>query len=97
MNHSLLSALLTSHEEMPVEETLSTNFLGSLIDNHLNWRNPIEQMIPKLSGTCYAVRLMFCESNFSALKRIYFAYFNSIIKYRIIVGVILTLVGGFSL
>lgn len=68
MNHSLLSALLTSHEEMPVDEMLSTNFLGSLTDNHLNWRNPIDQMIPKLSGACYAVRSMFRNSNFTALK-----------------------------
>ena len=68
MNHSLLSALLTSHEETFVGEMLSTNFLGSLIDNHLNWRNPTEQMIPKISGACYAVRLMFHNSNFTTLK-----------------------------
>jgi hypothetical protein len=96
MNHSLHSALLTSYEQMPVEESLSTNFLGSLIDNHLNWRNPIELMIPKLSGACYAVRLMFRNSSFTtlSLKLIYFTYFNSIIKYGIIIGVLLPLVGG---
>jgi hypothetical protein len=95
MNHSLLSALLTSPEEMPVKEMLSTKFLGSLNVIHLNCRNPTEQIIPKLSGACYAVRLMFRNSNFTALKWIYFAYFNSIIKYGIMVGVILPLVGGF--
>ena len=68
MNHSLHSALVTSHEETPVEETLSTNSLGSLIDNHLNWRNPIEQMILKLSGARYAVRSKFHNSNLTALK-----------------------------
>jgi hypothetical protein len=68
MNYSLHSALLTSYEETPVEEMLSANVLGSLIDNDLNWTNPIEQMIPKLSGACYAVRSMFCNSNFTTLK-----------------------------
>jgi hypothetical protein len=68
MNYSLHSALLTNYEETPVEEMLSANFLDSLIVNHLNWRNPIEQMIPKLSGVCYAVGLMFCNSNFTTLK-----------------------------
>jgi len=51
-------------------------------------------MIPKLSGACYAFRLMFHNSNFTTLKRIYFVYFNSIIKYGLIVGVILPLLGG---
>jgi len=27
--------------------------------NHLNWKNPIDHMITKLSGAFYAVRLMF--------------------------------------
>jgi hypothetical protein len=76
---------------------LSTNFLGSLIDNHLNWRNPTKEIIPKLSGACYAVRSKFRNSNFTTLKWIYFAYFNSVMKYGIIVGVILPLVGGYSL
>jgi len=31
-------------------------FLRLKVDNHLNWKNLIEQMIPKLSAACYAVR-----------------------------------------
>ena len=43
-------------------------------------------MIPKLSGTCYAVRLMVHISNINILKSIYYAYFHSVIKYGIIMG-----------
>jgi hypothetical protein len=35
---------------------VSTKFLGLQIDDHLNWKNRIDQMVPKLSGACYAVR-----------------------------------------
>jgi IS1 family transposase len=41
----------------------------------------IDQMVPKLSGACYAVRSMYHISNINTLKSIYFAYFHSIIKY----------------
>jgi hypothetical protein len=37
------------------EDTAQTKFLGLQIDNHLNWKNHIDQLIPKLSGACYAV------------------------------------------
>jgi hypothetical protein len=37
---------------------VSTKFPGLQIDNHLKWKNDIEQMNPKLSGACYAIRSM---------------------------------------
>ena len=43
-------------------------------------------MIPKLSGACYAVRLMVHINNISTLKSIYYAHFHSVIKYGIIMG-----------
>jgi hypothetical protein len=59
-------------------------FLGLQIDNHLNWTNHIDKLIPKLSGACYAVRSMFHIRNTDTLKSVYFAYFYSIMKYGII-------------
>jgi len=35
---------------------VNTKFLGLQIDNHLNWRKHKEQVIPKLSTPCYAIR-----------------------------------------
>jgi hypothetical protein len=67
-----------------MEETVNSKFLGLHLDNCLNWKDHIDQMIPKLSGACYAVMLMFPISNINTVKSIYFPYFHSIIKYGII-------------
>jgi hypothetical protein len=57
------SALHISYKEQYIGEMVNTKFLGLQIDNHLNWKNHIEQMIPKLSGAFYAVRAMVHISN----------------------------------
>jgi len=54
-------------------------------------------MIPKLRGTCYAVRSMVFISNINILKSIYYAYFHSFIKYGIILGGNFSSSGKFSL
>ena len=51
-----------------IEEGVNTKFLGLQIDNHLNWKNHIDQLIPKLSRACYAVRFMLHISNIDTLK-----------------------------
>jgi hypothetical protein len=48
--------LSTGYNDKYTEESTQTEFLGSQIDNHLNWKNCIDQLIPKLSEACYAVR-----------------------------------------
>jgi hypothetical protein len=69
---------------MYIEEKLNSKFLGLHLDSHLNWKGHTDQMIPKLSGSCYADRSMFHISNINTLKSIYFAYFHSIVQYGII-------------
>jgi IS1 family transposase len=54
--------------------------VGLQIHSHLNWKNHTEQMIPKLSGACYAIRLMVRISNINTFRSIYCVYFHSIIK-----------------
>jgi hypothetical protein len=39
-----------------IEESINTKFLGLQIDKHLNWKNYIDLMIPKLSIACYTIR-----------------------------------------
>ena len=65
---------------------MNTKFLGLKIDKHVNWKNCIEQMIPKLSVVCYVIRLMVHISNINILKSIYYAYFQSVIKFGIFFG-----------
>jgi hypothetical protein len=55
---------------------ITTKYLGLEI-NHLNWKNPIDQMITKLSGAFYAVRLMFHVALLN-MESIYFANFNGL-------------------
>jgi hypothetical protein len=86
----------TSHIEKFIGATVSTKFLCLQIDNHINWKNHIEKMIPKLSGACCVVRLMIHISNIKTLKLIYYACFDSVMKYGIIFGVTLLTVGRFS-
>jgi len=47
---------------------VNTKFLDVQIDNHPNWMNSIEEVIPKLSGTYYAVRSVVHISNINTLK-----------------------------
>jgi hypothetical protein len=56
------------------------------IDNHLNWTNRIDKLIPKLSRTCFTVRFMCHISNSDTLRSVYFACFHSIMKYGITFG-----------
>jgi hypothetical protein len=44
----------------------------------------MDQLVPKLSGACYAIRSMLHISNTYTLRSVYFAYFHSIMKYGII-------------
>ena len=45
---------------------MNTKFLGLQIDNHINWKNHIEENIPKLSAACYAIRSMARISNINS-------------------------------
>jgi hypothetical protein len=68
-NNSSQSALCIGYKEKHTEKTVNTTFCGLQIDNHLKWMNHIQQMMPKLSGACYVIRLMVHVSNISTLNR----------------------------
>jgi hypothetical protein len=79
-------ALTIGHKARYIQEVTNLKFLGIQIDNHLNWKNCIDQIVPKLSAACYMVRQMYYICNNDTLKSIYFAYFHSIASYGIILG-----------
>ena len=92
------STLQIGYKEKYAEERVNTKFLGLHIDNHINWKNNKEKMIPKLSEACYVIRSKVCISNINTLKLIYYVYFHSIIKYGVTLwGVTLPTMGKFSL
>jgi threonine synthase len=49
-------AVHISYKEKYTQETVNTTFFGLQIDNHVNWKKHIKEIIPKLHGTCYSVR-----------------------------------------
>jgi hypothetical protein len=77
-------ALTIGHKDKYIEEAVNLKFLCIQIDNHLNWKNHVDQIIPKLSAACYMVRQMCYIYNNDTLKSIFFAYFHSIASYGII-------------
>ena len=59
-----------------MKKTTNIKFLGIRIDNHLNWKNHRDQMIPKFIGMCYTVRMIFHISNIDTLQIIFLHNFN---------------------
>ena len=53
------------------------------INKRVLWNIFIEQIITKLSSTCYAVRFMYHSSIADLCKMIHFAYFHFIMNYGI--------------
>jgi hypothetical protein len=47
--------LCIGYNEKYIKELENTKFLGLQIDNHLNWKNHTDQIVPKLCGGCYAI------------------------------------------
>jgi hypothetical protein len=76
--------LAAGYADKLIKETTSIKFLGIQIDKHLNWKSHINQIIPKLSASCFAVKKLCHIPNLDALRMVYFAYFQSVIKYGII-------------
>ena len=50
--NSAHSAKQFGHREMYIERTVNTKFLSFQIDNHINCKNHVEEMIPKWSMLC---------------------------------------------
>jgi hypothetical protein len=48
-NNSPHCALNFGYKDKYIEGTANSKFLGLYLDNHLNWKDHIDQMIPKLS------------------------------------------------
>jgi Na+/glutamate symporter len=73
------------YEDKYTEESLHPKFLGLQNDSHLNWKIHIDQLVKKLSRACCAVTSLSHISKIDTVKKIYFAYFHSLMKYGIII------------
>ena len=83
-----ISVSVAKFQQFSCEKTSTLN-VGNVTDNHcilINWKNHIDQIIPKLSAAFYMVKQMYYICNNDTLRSIYFAYFHSIASYGIILG-----------
>jgi len=68
------------YKDNVTNEVKSTKVLGMHIDNHMNWKNHVEQILPKLSAACFSIRNLIHTSNpdilhWSTLRNL-IQYFN---------------------
>ena len=56
-------------------------FLGTYIQDSINWSCHIDYITPKLSSACYAMRSIKPVMSLNTLKTIYYSCFNAIISY----------------
>jgi hypothetical protein len=52
-----MSRIINMHGELRLK-IMKKLFLRLELDNHLNWKNHIDQMIPVLCGSCYVDHVM---------------------------------------
>lgn len=62
----------------------NVKFLGVYINKNLDWSFHINKVVKKLSSVCYGIRVVGKYMNEKAKKNLYFANFESILKYGII-------------
>ena len=67
---------------LPVSE--NTKFLGLYINENLDWNFHISKLLKKLGSVCYGIRVVSRYMNEQVLKIMYYANFESILKYGII-------------
>jgi hypothetical protein len=73
-----------SYRNKHINNTLSTKFLGLIIDETLPWKCHTDQLVTKQSSACYAVRIVKDLMSQKTLRMIYFSYVHSVITYDII-------------
>ena len=96
IKNTLHSTLHIGYKEKHMQEIVNAKFNGLQIDNYINWKNHIEQMIPKLSAAHYAVRSTVHISNINTQIN-FVCTFYSIINTEYFWGVSLSIVRRFSL
>lgn len=75
-----LSPLDIYYKDNVTDEVKSMKFLGMHIDNHMNWKNHADQILPKLSAACFSISNLIHTLNPDILCMVYFAYFHSVLQ-----------------
>jgi hypothetical protein len=71
-------------DDTVIEGVEATKYLGLFIDKHLNWKAHVSYVCKKLSASIFALRMVKDNVDFSTLRMVYFALFQSHLAYCII-------------
>jgi len=71
---TFLSPLDIYYKDNVTDEVKSTKFLGMHINNHMNWKNHADQIIPKFSAACFSISNLINILNPNILCMVYFVY-----------------------
>ena len=70
--------------ETVVSVSKEVKFLGVVIDEFLSWKGHISELCSRLSSVTYSLRVISNYVNFNTLKVIYYANFESLVRYGLI-------------
>jgi len=76
--------LKLGYSNKQIDHICNTELLGIVIDDSLSWKLHTEQIIPKLSAVCYAVRSFKPYILHEILKMGYHSSFHSILTHELI-------------
>jgi hypothetical protein len=71
------------YKHKDISNSTETNFLGLIINETLSWNQHTDQIATKLCSACYALRNTKHIVPQSTLRKIYYAYIQSILSYGI--------------
>ena len=65
------------YKDKVMDEVKSTKILGMCIDNQINWKTHVEQIIPELNAAYFSIRSLIHTLNPVSPRMVYFAFFFS--------------------
>lgn len=72
---------LTYDLPLPIAKVENTKFLGVQLDAQLRWLTHVDTLRKRLASACYTLNYLSKMLNKSGLKTVYYAYFESLLKY----------------
>jgi hypothetical protein len=73
INQQNTASIQVTYRDEPIQEEINVKFLGLEIDKDMNWKTPIEYMLPKLECVCYVIRCFKHYSTIETFKMVYHA------------------------
>jgi hypothetical protein len=84
------------HYNKMIIQTNFVKFLGITVDSTLSWKQHIDTITPKLNKVCYIIRRSKLYLSHVALKKVYYAFFHSVMFYGLIFWETLIIVRVYS-